>query len=332
MKNIFNKIKGAYIGCALGDAMGMPTENLSSQKIKDNFGLIEGFVNPLEGVSLQSKKMKAGMITDDTHQALFLTDLIVNNKGFLNARQYLDALINWLNTTDIAKDVTGPSTKAALAKYAQGIPITQIGRAGITNGAAMKIFPIGIISSYDNLDKLIDNVYEICYPTHNTKIAIRGSVIIAAIISYSLNKKFSLDKMWELAITLSEMNINKGYDFPTTSLTYWLNYTKYICETKSHVAALEELYNVIGTTFETVKTVPAALAFVHLSNADPLICAKLSASIGGDTDTIGAIACSICGTVYPDIPDNLVERLEKVNHISFDNITNSIYPYFNFYT
>lgn len=331
MTNIFNKIKGAYIGCALGDAMGMPTENLSFEKIKDNFGFVEELLGPMEGISLQSNKMKAGMVTDDTHQALFLTDLIVKNHGKLDAKQYLDAIINWLETTEIANEVTGPSTKSALLKYEQGVPIGQIGRAGVTNGAAMKIFPVGIISNYQNLDKLIENVYEICYPTHHTKIAIRGAVIIASLINYSLNEEFSKNKMWDMALSLSEIEIEQGYDFPTTSLKYWLNYTKNICETKSRDEALEELYYVIGTTFETVKTIPAVLALIHLSDADPVFCSKLAASIGGDTDTIGAIACSICGAINPNIPENLVKKLEEANNISFEQIAKSVYPYFNFY-
>lgn len=72
-----------------------------------------------------------------------------------------------------------------------------------------------------------------------------------------------------------------------------------------------------GTGIETIRTIPAVLTLLELSGPDPYECAVLAASLGGDTDTIGAISCSICGTVHPDIDETLVSVLEQVNGIVF---------------
>lgn len=71
---------------------------------------------------------------------------------------------------------------------------------------------------------------------------------------------------------------------------------------------------------ETIDTAPVALALFSLSGGDALKCARLSASIGGDTDTIGAISVGICGVYRPDtIPQEMIEKIERVNCLDFED-------------
>lgn len=79
---------------------------------------------------------------------------------------------DWNENSGVSAYVSGPSTLKALDKIAKGVPVEEAGVTGTTNGAAMKIAPIGIVSDYREMQNLIKNVYQICLPTHNTKIAI----------------------------------------------------------------------------------------------------------------------------------------------------------------
>ena len=57
---------------------------------------------------------------------------------------------------------------------------------------------------------------------------------------------------------------------------------------------MENLYNLVGAGVNTSESVPAALAIAYYG-FDVKKCALLCANLGGDTDTIGAMATAICG-------------------------------------
>ena len=55
-------------------------------------------------------------------------------------------------------DLLGPSTRKALTLAAEGVPTDLTGRTGATNGAAMRVAPVGIVFPHDPVDGLIDAV------------------------------------------------------------------------------------------------------------------------------------------------------------------------------
>jgi ADP-ribosylglycohydrolase len=63
-------------------------------------------------------------------------------------------------------------------------------------------------------------------------------------------------------------------------------------------SASEQLYQLIGAGTSTIESVPCAIAMVELAGTDPNRCAILCANLGGDTDTIGAMATAICGALH----------------------------------
>ena len=64
---------------------------------------------------------------------------------------------------------------------------------------------------------------------------------------------------------------------------------------------------------------PAAIAMVELAGTDPNRCAVLCANLGGDTDTIGAMATAICGALHgvQAIDPALKAELDAVNRLDF---------------
>ena len=83
-------------------------------------------------------------------------------------------------------DLLGPSTRRALDRLASGVSPLESGRGGTTNGAAMRIAPVGIacdIERGDGPDRLVDRVAEVSRPTHNSAVAIAGAAAIAAAVS-----------------------------------------------------------------------------------------------------------------------------------------------------
>src|SRR4030095_6594591 len=76
-----------------------------------------------------------------------------------------------------------PSSSAAVAALVSGGPVDEVGRFGATNGAAMRIAPVGLIISHGDLDALVDLVVEASRVTHHTGVAIAGAAAVAAAVS-----------------------------------------------------------------------------------------------------------------------------------------------------
>jgi ADP-ribosylglycohydrolase len=102
---------------------------------------------------------------------------------------------------------------------------------------------------------------------------------------------------------------------------------KILREESEETVILERLYNEIGSGMETLQTIPCSFAIVELAKGNPLKAAQLSAMIGWDTDTIGAISAAICGGMNPEIPANLVEIIEQANKLDFEELTRNVERY-----
>lgn len=317
MSNIYSRILGTLYGVALGDSMGMPTEMLSRDQIKDYYG----WVNELTGKGGKNGDgYSAGEITDDTMNTLFLVDVLIENNGKIDSEKFINKVREWLITSSKGFSVTGPSTKAAIENINQGMDITVTGKNGTTNGAAMKIAPIGILYSYENLEILVDKVYDICMPTHNTKTAVSGAAAIAAAVSYGVYGGDDLNELLEIAKNAAILGCKKGYDVFAPSISKRIDLVKQIIDNaKSPVAAIESIYDIIGTGLPTSETVPVALGMVYLAKGNVSLCSQYCANIGGDTDTIGAIACAICGAIGGAEQFNItdIQKIEQVNEINF---------------
>lgn len=322
------KIWGVLAAGALGDAMGMPTECWSQEKIRQNFPngvseLIASNENDVFG-----RKLAAGAITDDTLNVLMILSMIKKNQGQIRVADYIAELREWNDNSPVSAFVSGPSTLKALDNIAQGVPIEETGVTGTTNGASMKIAPIGIISDYRDLPKLVKNVAEICLPTHNTTIAMAGASAVAAAISYTVRGGQSTDEIWSLAFEAINAAKTYGHDFPSASLTFRMNQARKILrqETDDQII-LQRLYHEIGTGMETIETIPSAFVIVEMAKGDPLRAAQLSASLGWDTDTIGAISAAICGGMNPKVPKEMIRQIEEVNQLDFDQLAEEFLPF-----
>src|SRR5580704_18563235 len=146
-----NRARAALYGLAIGDALGMPTQMLSRAQIVAHWdGLLPGFEPAPPGHPIAAG-LPAGSITDDTEQAVVLGRLLVKGHGTVDPRELADALVH-LERDMAARgslDLLGPSTKRALAAVLAGTPPQEAGIHGDTNGAAMRIPPVGIALPID---------------------------------------------------------------------------------------------------------------------------------------------------------------------------------------
>lgn len=309
---------GALYGVALGDAMGMPGELWPRRRILDHFGWIDRFLPGPDGHFVVDGFV-AGQVTDDTQQTMMLADAILAGGGRARGVVVAEHLVAWADRVGATGgNFLGPSSERAIGLLRSGAPLEEAGVRGDTNGAAMRIVPVGVLVPSDDLDDLVDQVVECCRPSHFTDIAIGGAAMIAAAVSTAIDTGSVRDAV-KAADRILDRAASHGNPAPGASLRRRLSMALSIVASDSDDdAVLQELYDVIGAGVATTEAVPTAVAIALMGGGDPVRTAVLCANLGGDTDTIGAMATGIAGAAggFDAIPDELVATLESANDLS----------------
>ncbi len=162
--------------------------------------------------------------------------------------------------------------------------------------------------------------------THTSDITLAGASMIAMAVASAL-EYHDREKMIEDALSVEEYAMNLGASTPSPSLGARTKLGILLAQTYANdeTAFLENIYNVIGAGVNTSESVPAALAIAYYS-FDVRKCALLCANLGGDTDTIGAMAAAICGAAQglSEIPEKDIALIQKSNQIDFTKYADAI--------
>ena len=299
----FSRAYGALAGLALGDALGMPTQAMSPEQIRAVYGTITGLVDG-DASQPYAPGMPAGSVTDDTEQALLVASLLVRGRGTSSGRVALDAgefahaLLAWEDSMIErgSLDLLGPSTKAALERVRAGEDPLTVGGAGTTNGAAMRVTPIGIAMSTADPEAFADAVWSSCQVTHATRQGFQSAALVAAAVSMGIDAARSTTPdlrglLWK-ALSYVDSLPERGAWTPDPDV---IAATRRAMQLVANPASssLECLVEQVGTSVASAQAIPMAFALLA---RDPSPQALLdAANIGGDTDTIGAIAGAILG-------------------------------------
>lgn len=200
-----------------------------------------------------------------------------------------------------------------------GKPIAALENNGVTNGAAMRVSPLGCLLPPTNLTAFIAEVALASSPTHKSDLAVAGAVVVAWAVSRAVNGdtwQSIADSLPAVAHQAQTARITTFSASLSSRLELALNIVRRADGVES---ASEQLYQIIGAGTSTIESVPCAIAMVELANTDPNRCAVLCANLGGDTDTIGAMATAICGALHgvSAINPQLKQTLDEVNQLDF---------------
>ena len=292
----FSRAYGALAGLALGDALGMPTQAMSPQQIQTVYGHVTGLVDGDESQPY-APGMAAGSVTDDTEQALLIASLLLKGHGSglnLDAGEFSHALLAWEDSMIErgSLDLLGPSTKAALERVRAGENPLRVGGEGTTNGAAMRVTPIGIAASTSDRQLFADAVWSSCQVTHATRQGFQSAALVAAAVSLGIDAGAAdvTDLLWK-AVAFVRSLPERGAWSPEPDVVAATHRALKLAAQPA--SSLEWLAEQIGTSVASAQAIPMAFALLA---RDPSPRALLeAANLGGDTDTIGAIAGAILG-------------------------------------
>ena len=321
---------GAFAGLALGDALGMPTQAMSPEQIRAVYGRVTGLVDG-DASQPYAPGMPAGSVTDDTEQALLIASLLVRGGDSSSGRVALDAgdfshaLLSWEDSMIErgSLDLLGPSTKAALERVRAGDDPLTVGGLGTTNGAAMRVTPIGIAVSTADPEVFADAVWSSCQVMHATRQGFQSAALVAAAVSLALDwPEASASDMTTLlwkAVSYVDSLPERGAWTPDPDVVAATRRAMQLVANPAS-SSLECLVEQIGTSVASAHAIPMAFALLA---RDPSPRALLdAANLGGDTDTIGAIAGAILGSVLgvEAFDPAMLTQVELTSHLDLPSI------------
>lgn len=293
-----NRIAGALYGQMLGDAMGMPAELWPRTRVKAHFGWIDRFLDGPQD-NIVARYFKAGEYTDDTAMALALADALIECQGDVVPDTIAAHILAWADRVDAyGKVMLGPSSKIALAALKNGTAIRDLENNGVTNGSAMRISPLGCMVPVHTLDRFITDVELASSPTHKSDVAIAGATVIGWAVSQAVDGvswERLRDQLPAVARAAQERQVTTYHASMSARIELALDIASHSGGTES---TMDRIYQLLGTTSDILDSVPSAIAMVELAGTQPNRCAVLCANLGGDTDTIGAMATAICGALH----------------------------------
>lgn len=314
---MIDKVLGVLYGMAIGDAMGMPPELWSRKRVKAHYGEITGFLDGCPDNAISYQYM-AGQFTDDTGQALAILDSLMETEFVPSGQNIAMHILEWAKKENaFENNILGPTSKVALKLFGEGKSAREFSDEAVSNGAAMRIPPIGALFMPERKEALCQYVAEVSQVTHTSDVTIAGASMIAmavaSAVSYGDRKR-----MIEDALLVEEYAMSLGASTVSPSLGARTQLGIRLADTYASDAEtfLETLYNLVGAGVNISESVPAALAMAYYS-FDVKKCALLCANLGGDTDTIGAMATAICGGAkgFREIPKDYVRMIEKANQV-----------------
>lgn len=323
----FSRAYGALAGLALGDALGMPTQAMSPQQIQTVYGHVTGLV---DGDKSQpyAPGMAAGSVTDDTEQALLIASLLLKGHGSglnLDASEFSHALLAWEDSMIErgSLDLLGPSTKAALERVRAGENPLRVGGEGTTNGAAMRVTPIGIAASTSDRQLFADAVWSSCQVTHATRQGFQSAALVAAAVSLGIDAGAAdvTDLLWK-AVTFVRSLPERGAWSPEPDVVAATHRALKLAAQPS--SSPQWLAGQIGTAVASAQAIPMAFALLA---RDPSPRALLqAANLGGDTDTIGAIAGAILGaSLGVEVFDGYgLAQVEQVSQLDLPSVATDL--------
>lgn len=264
----------AYVGLAIGDALGATVEFMTPREIIYQYGQHKEIIG---GGWL---KLPVGNVTDDTQMSLALGQSIINTKS-ISAQSIADAFDKWMKTNPPDMGATVRRGIVRYRKTQQPLDFIEDDQAA-GNGACMRLLPLALATYGESSEIIKQANLQHAHITHPNALSDAGCYMIINLIHLGLSGEKNLMNLQNIVNQWLENNPR-------------FEYRKKICQNPS------------GFIVETLQAVFQSLFNTHSFEE----CLIEVVNRGGDADTTGAIAGMVAGAFYGKntIPSNWLEKL-----------------------
>ena len=285
MKTRENAVRGAILGLACGDALGAPLENMTREQIQTRHGTV---VDMIGGGWLN---VSPGQVTDDTEMMLAVGWGVLASPAS-PIDQIGRRFIKWYDSRPI--DV-GNTTVMAMEMYKECGCWAKVGRQmyrlcdrAAGNGALMRTLPLSLVKSWRQ-ETMVERSIAVTRMTHPASIAFWSSTF------YNILVRLAAEDTSRTAKTTLLDGAEAALVNPLERT--WLT------------NAAGDGLRPTGYSLDTL----ACALWVWLHTETFEACVVEAVNLGGDADTIGAVAGGLAGAYYgaEAIPGRWLNVLHK---------------------
>ena len=274
----FSRLAGAALGAMCGDALGMPVEGWSVRQIAQRFGRLDRLVDG---------RLPAGSYTDDSQMMIAILQTLAQGGGldsFFLARRFL-ALY------DPARGYGG-RIDGLMRRLARGEAWDRVATDSWGNGGAMRVGVLGVFFAEDE-DACREAALAQCRITHTHPRALAGAAAQALAVRLAARLGAAGEKPQAVRFVQTLATQIEATDLHLAQRLRAMPPLPFGDEGAAR-AALRAAYACDVSAAEAAP--PALGAFLAAESAEQAI--VLAVSLGGDTDTIGAMAGALAGAYW----------------------------------
>jgi poly(ADP-ribose) glycohydrolase ARH3 len=291
--NGFSSLAGAALGAMCGDALGMPVEGWSAARIAQVHGRL---------AQMLPGRLAAGSYTDDSQMMIAILETLAQRGGLDPA--YLAR--RFLARYEPIRGYGG-RINALMHRMAAGEPWDRVATDSWGNGGAMRVGVLGVYFAEDR-QACRDAALTQCRITHTHPRALAG----AAAQALAVRRAAQLGAQGrapdparfveQIAAQVEDLDphvAERLRAMPSLPLG-------------DEAAAREALTRAYACDVSAAEAMPSALG-AFLAARDPEQAMVLAVSLGGDADTIGAMAGALAGAYWglETLPSLWLEALEN---------------------
>ncbi len=303
-ESLRSKFRGALLGTAVGDVLGMPVENHSYIQIQRAHGRLK---------ELKDGWLPRGTYTDDTQLMIALAECLAANKAVNQddlARRIVEIYDNFRGHGVVIRNFVNLMDRGWGWRKARKKILDTFTSAW--NGSAMRIAPVGAFYANDlpMLKKAARLSGEV---THCGALAQDGCTLQALAVGLAVRAGSTkgFDRGFDKAGFLKELAAAAREEVHVRRL-------RKVEELLQGSPSIYEVIKAIGNTVEVQNSVPTAI-YCFLRSPDNFEeTVSYAVCLGGDADTIGAMAGAISGALngVEAIPSRWLDGLEERERIS----------------
>ena len=302
-----DQFEGGLIGCAVGDALGAPLEGWSRERIAELPNVADGYRRLSRGKDPSSMvRYPIGQYTDDTQLTMAIARSLVARECVDGADIAREFAALWRSREIVG---AGPVADRAVRRLIEGIDWQEAALQDDLpwNGAAMRIAPVGLWDC-DRKDRLVDDVEVASVVTHRHPLAIDAALAVATAVVHVVSASTIDEAHFLDQVARSVETRSPQFAGQVQQLGSWLRLGEDDALAAIVGSSERRRASGFGVPALAVPTVLAAF-FAFLRSPDNFVASvDCALRVGGDVDTVAAIAGAISGAHngVDAIPGNLV--------------------------
>ncbi|MEV7063996.1 ADP-ribosylglycohydrolase family protein [Streptomyces collinus] len=335
------RISGALVGAAVGDALGGPVEGYSPEQILERHGgRVHGIVGPWHGDDWRTARPLApyhkgdGHVTDDTLMTHALVRVYTRVRDHLDAYAIADHLVPDLMTEPRwIPELEGEALPLQRIFLAEKWLVTRIhyghadpreaGTGNIVNcGAAMYMAPVGLVNAADPRAAYAEAL-DIA-GAHQSSYGREAAGVLAAAVAAACTPGATPDSVVSACLSLAKDGTRAAIERVCEEASRHTDFESALRPLREAVAP----YDTVGPDYRApslgarrpsrlhaIEELPVALGMVLVARGDYRHAVLGAVNYGRDCDSIATMAGALAGALGSPVPEDWAKTVAEASRL-----------------